>query len=290
MDESAKPAAPAPAEPLRTERRHFDHEGERSWAWWVIGAAVLVAVALAAYLWLTRQPSAPPPPPVVQAPAPAPVSPLDAPAVIEHPLPTDGAPLPALADSDALLVTSLIDIAGNPRLRDLLQLPELVKRFVATVDNLPREKAPAANWPVKPVGGALRVTGSGESLALAPANAARYAAYVKLFESLDPARLVALYVRTYPLFQQAYADLGYPRGYFNDRLLQVIDHLLAAPEARGPLKLAQPKLVYQYADPELEALSPGQKTLLRMGNDNAARVKAQLARLRDEILRNTQKR
>lgn len=27
------------------------------------------------------------------------------------------------------------------------------------------------------------------------------------------------YVRLYPLFQKAYVELGYPNGYFNDRLI-----------------------------------------------------------------------
>jgi hypothetical protein len=38
--------------------------------------------------------------------------------------------------------------------------------------------------------------------------------------------------------------------------------------------------MYQYADPKLEALSAGQKTLLRMGSDNVATVKAKLHELR----------
>ena len=52
-------------------------------------------------------------------------------------------------------------------------------------------------------------------------------------ESVDTGRLAALYVRFYPLFQQAYRDLGYPNGYFNDRLVEVIDHLLVTPEIAG---------------------------------------------------------
>jgi hypothetical protein len=52
----------------------------------------------------------------------------------------------------------------------------------------------------------------------------RYAAYVKAAESIDTQRLVGFYVRLYPPFQQAHVEPGYPRGYFNDRLIAVIDH------------------------------------------------------------------
>jgi hypothetical protein len=42
-------------------------------------------------------------------------------------------------------------------------------------------------------------------------------------------------------------------------------------------------VLYEYADPDLEALSSGQKLLLRMGNSNAERVKSALTELRTRI-------
>jgi hypothetical protein len=92
--------------------------------------------------------------------------------------------------------------------------------------------------------------------------------------------LAGFYVRLYPLFQQAYVELGYPNGYFNDRLIGVIDHLLAAPEPKAPVYLAQPRVVFEFADPQLESLSAGQKILVRMGADNEMRIKAKLRELR----------
>jgi hypothetical protein len=94
-----------------------------------------------------------------------------------------------------------------------------------------------------------------------------------------------LYRQFYPLFQRAYEDLGYPKAYFNDRLIAVIDHLLAAPRTPALVKLTQPKVLYEFADPELQSRSSGQKILLRMGNENAARVKAKLRELRAELAR-----
>ena len=93
-------------------------------------------------------------------------------------------------------------------------------------------------------------------------------------------QLGALYIRYYPLFQEAYEDLGYPGQYFNDRLVQVIDHLLQTPEVRGPIQLKQGRVFYEYADPALEARSAGQKLLLRMGAANEALVKQKLRELR----------
>ena len=91
------------------------------------------------------------------------------------------------------------------------------------------------------------------------------------------------YVRLYPLFQQAYVELGYPNGYFNDRLVSVIDHLLAAPEPRSPIRLTQPKVLYEFADPALEGLSAGHKILVRVGIDDEMRLKAKLREIRKAL-------
>jgi hypothetical protein len=124
---------------------------------------------------------------------------------------------------------------------------------------------------------------AGDNLAIAADNSTRYAPVVALVHAIDSKQLVAIYIRFDPLVQQAYRDLGYPDGYFNDRLVAVIDHLLATPSVKQPIALVQPKVLYQYADPELEALSAGQKAMLRIGPENAAVVKAKLREIRFRV-------
>ena len=99
----------------------------------------------------------------------------------------------------------------------------------------------------------------------------------------DLSTLAELYRRYYPLFQDAYVNLGYPDGYFNDRLVEVIDHLLETPEISDPVQLVRPHVLYQYRDPQLEALSSGQKLLLRMGQEHASRIKTRLREFRELI-------
>lgn len=99
----------------------------------------------------------------------------------------------------------------------------------------------------------------------------------------DAKKLVAVYARFYPLFQRAYQDLGYPDGYFNSRLVAIIDHLRAVLEIEGPLALTQPHVLYEFADPDLELRSAGHKIMLRMGMDNAAKIKAKLREIRSEV-------
>src|SRR5215510_400316 len=243
--------------------------------WWLI---LIVALGGAAVLYF--RPESEKPEPQVQAPVP----PAEPP--IRHPIePTapPAEPLPALAESDRAIQDALAGLFGE-RLGEFFNLQDIIHRVVAAVDNLSRENVPLRLMPVKPVAGQQVTTGKGESLTLSPENAARYGSYVRLAEAVPIGPLVAVYVRFYPLFQQQYEDLGYPGKYFNDRLVEVIDHLLVAPEVQGPVRLMQPKVLYQFTDPKLEKLSAGQKILVRMGGENAAKVKAKLREIRSAVV------
>lgn len=255
---------------------------------WGVAAlgALLIAIGAIAYYFWQRQPALEPavsPPAAPQAQAPTP--PSAAPAV-EHPVeatPAPSAQLPSLAESDSAVRDGLASLFGAPTFDALFRPQEMIRNIVVTIDNLPRKTVALRLVPVKPVPGAFQVRGSDGGWVVGPDNAARYAPYVRAFEAADSRRLVALYVRLYPLFQQAYADLGYPSHYFNDRLFEVIDHLLATPEAPGSIALVQPKVLYDFADPALADLSAGQKIMVRMGPENEAKVKAKLRELKQAL-------
>ena len=191
-------------------------------------------------------------------------------------------PLPSLADSAEHVERWLVASVGE-RARGLLAGSDVVRRVVATVDNLSREKASVRLWPVSTAAGLPIVESGRGGPVLMPANAARYAAFVEMAESVNVDALVSGYKALYPAFQEAYRELGYPTGNFNDRLVGAIDHLLASPEIEGPIALVQPKVIYQFADPELESLSAGQKIMVRIGPDNARRIKQRLRVIRRRL-------
>jgi len=253
---------------------------------WAIAIVVLIAVAAFVYYEWFREEAVPQPPP------PAPIETKPVPETkpapkIQYPIeePAREKPLPTLGESDPAIREALEGLFGRIAFAKYFYLDEIIRRIVVTVDNLPRQKVSQRLMPVKPVAGKFLVTGAEEHAVINPANYARYKPYVELAETVSVKKLVAVYVHFYPLFQQAYRDLGYPNGYFNDRLIEVIDNLLAAPDAKGPVKLVQPGVLYQYADPNLEALSAGQKIMLRMGAENAARIKTKLKEYRHELTR-----
>lgn len=226
----------------------------------------------------------PPAPPVA---AMGPQNPVDA-------LAEPDAVLPALGDSDAQAGQALAELVGAQRVAALLNVDGFVRHLVATIDNLPRAQAPSRMWPMQPAPERFSVDGGGARQSIGRANAARYAAFTGMVEAVNAERAATLYARFYPLFQQAYEELGYPGRYFNDRLVAVIDHLLDAPEPAGPVAVQltevrgeftaeRPWTRYEYVDPALESLSSGQKLMVRVGLSNERRLKAKLRAFRAQV-------
>ena len=268
-------------------------------------AGAVVALAIGAGFFLHRAPAPAGPagaPPAAAVPVPVPVAPPALvspppapPPRIQHPIatPHDGTTLPFLADSDGYAKNALTKLLGRKSVPTFLGLDGFVRNFVGTVDNLAGRWAPSMVWPVKTTPRRFMTEGTGAGTTVAAQNAARYAPFVQLARSVDCNRAVALYVRMYPLFQQAWHELGPPGTYFNDRVVAVIDHLLATPDVSGPIKVRRVEVqgrsrdgdLYVFDDPALEARSAGQKILLRMGKQNADALKAKLAEVRARIAR-----
>jgi hypothetical protein len=253
--------------------------------------AVLAAAIFGFLLWQENRGLDPQlPAPEQQAAAPAEPAPVQDEPEILHPVPepeTAEEPIPELDESDATFRGALSELIGGGTFKNLFYPQAIVRRIVVTIDNLPREVVSDRLRPVKPAEGSFLVEREGEQARIAEKNAARYTPYVRALEQVDIDRFSRLYVRFYPLFQAAYRDLGYPKGYFNDRLVTVIDHMLAAPELDGPVALVQPHVFYRYADRGLESASAGHKLMWRIGNKNAARVKAKLRQIRAAVAANT---
>ncbi|MBL8347480.1 MAG: DUF3014 domain-containing protein [Rubrivivax sp.] len=271
-------------------------------------AFVLALLGLGAWhwrdAWWPARAPAPVAGPVVVAPAapaaPAPAAsqpavrhPIDAVAGAEAPEPAPSAPA-----TPPTVENALARLFGQELLATMFQTDGFAQRVVATVDNLGREKAPARLWPLHPPAGRFTAHKQGEGGAevIAADNFVRYSRHLTLVEQVDLARVVALYKRFYPQFQQAYEELGYPGRHFNDRVVEVIDLLLATPEARepvpvrlpviqGPMQPQRPWLLYEFAEPERQAMAAGPQLMMRMGPENQRRLKVRLMALRKLLTR-----
>ena len=252
--------------------------------------AAAFAIGLLAALFFSQEkkgdltPSSPPPatdmaPDVEEKPEPVvrlPVSPPPSEQVEEEQKPA----LPSLEKSDPEIRKALTPVLPQAKLLDMFIFDHLIRRFVLMVDSLPRSSLSYNHLPVYTPYSRFIPREKDGRLWISSKNFRRYATFVELVKMVDMKDAAGMYHRYYPLFQKAYRELGYPNAGFNDRFIEVIDHLLATPPVKYPVQLVQPHIRYQYADPALEALSSGQKLLIRMGPDNTAIILEKLRKLR----------
>lgn len=198
---------------------------------------------------------------------------------------TSVAPDVGLDESDSLFRSALSGLMGDRALEKFFLTDQIVRKFVATVDNLPRQAIPMQTRPVKAIQGRFETDNSTGVLTIAPSNTSRYVDFIDAVSMVNVKSLVKLYAMHYALFEQAYRELGYPKGHFNDRLLAAIDDMLATEELVSPIGLLQPKVLYEFFDPDLESISAGQKIMTRIGMSNAQRLRKLLRALRIEITR-----
>jgi len=265
----------------------------RETAQWLVPVLLAIGAAGALwYYWIAVNEVDPTP---VTVPAPV----VDEPAATlepVHPLPETSrvvpthrpnlVPLPPLDQSDDYFKLALGNLFGGT-IEEILAESGVIERIVASVDNLPRTHGAERIRPSGRIGEPFAVDGQEDidEFTISPVNYERYDVLVDLLAGADLEEAAEVYRRYYPLFQSAYVNLGYPDGYFNDRLVEVIDHLLETPEIDDPVSLVRPHVLYEFADPELESLSGGQKLLLRIGAEHRSRIKETLGDFRIIITR-----
>jgi len=268
----------------------------------IAGLALAALVILGMTYYLRQQDArpaavAPVPPAQPAPPASAPV--VSEPAVLEDtpPSPVITEPslvLPPLDDSDAFVRERL---AGSLP-EAWLEKDDLLRRLSVVIENaargeIPRRQlgflAPEGRFLVREVPAADTGAGSATQpgdvrLFIDPRSYRRYDPYLDILENLPPETLARVLLDTYPLLEKAMAELG-ARSHVLGQLLDGIDEVLMVPVIREDVALVRPKVLYEYADPDLEALSQLQKQVLRMGPDNVARAQAYLKTLRTALMR-----
>ena len=251
---------------------------------WPVLALLVIGLIAIFYPRRASEPPVPadlPEPPVAETPDfTQQPDPEPAPAFVAEEAPEPLPPLPELDESDAEARAALAEVASPDLVERHLVADGLVRKLVSTVDNLAGETIWMKTRVVPAQPGLFQVGGPEDEQVIAPDNYERYTPLVRLVEATDTAQLVAAYQRHYPLLQQAYEELGYPGRQFHNRALEVIDHLLSTPTVEGPIRLERPHVMYKFADPELEALSSGQKMLLRIGPEHAAVIRNKLIEFR----------
>ncbi len=250
---------------------------ERSMGSWALAAAVALLIAVVGVgWWVLRRPAAPPAteiPALAAAPAEE-AEPAAEPAPADPPL-----ALPALDASDALVRQLAAGLSAHPQLVAWLAPEELVRRFVAAVINVAAGESPAGHVRFLAPAAPFMAASRGGRSYLDAASYRRYDLLTDVLVSLDTEGTARLYRQLRPLCDRAVAELGYPGGRFDDFLARALGRMLRVPLPERPPALEPRVVTFAFADPELEALPPAAKHLLRLGPDNARRVQEKLRAL-----------
>jgi len=244
-----------------------------------VGLLAVVILCVAGFFawqkWSSRSPEVPP-----EKPAQTESSEPSAP-VVKYPVnaTVKGEAIPAMSESDKSLQQKAADFFGKQDFADVVIFEDFIQHFVVAMDNAMGKQIPVTLSPLKTAPGEFVVTPSGDGFILSEKNFARYQHYMDLLQGADLNKIVAYYRQIYPLFQATYRELG-TQGYFNDKVIEVIDNVLETPEVAGPIHLTKPLVRYQFADPDLESLSAIQKIVVRMGPGNAKIIKVKFKELR----------
>lgn len=261
----------------------------------LLGVAVLVAAVL---LWQMAGDDAPEEPPLVLeediAPEPEPAPPAapdPEPEVLEEAPEPEPQPLPELAESDTVALAAAEELSPSEDLRDMLVEDDVIQKSVRAVIGLATGNVVHEYRPIEAPDSPFIVEKLdeppseevGQRYRLSPENYQRYDKYVDVATALDPQNVARVFERFYLLLEEAYEQHGVDRGSFKQVTLDAIDSMLAAPVLEKEPILIQPRVHYQFEDPELESLPGPQKLLVRMGPENTRQLQTVLREIRSAI-------
>jgi len=193
----------------------------------------------------------------------------------------DGTVLPPLHESDTFFLNEL---SANSQ-QSLFVPVDIIRNMVVFVDNFSRGELVINFSPLQRPQENFSVTTQKDTLFINSDSYLRYEGYALAIDSLNTEKFIELYTMIMPLIDEAYQEIGYPSGSFNQTLDKAIDHLLETPIIHYKLKLISPSVMYQYADEHIEALPNTQKLMLRMGPHNLQMVQEKLKEIQNEIQR-----
>jgi len=192
------------------------------------------------------------------------------------------APLPILDNSDSMVFASVKQLFTD-KFTPLFIKKEMIRNLVVFIDNVARGELVTRFSPLQKPSEHFNVFTLDNVIYLDTKSYNRYNQYAQLFDTIQVIPSVKEYRRLQSLFDEAYQEIGYPDGKFEDKLLEAIEVINDTPIIGEPIALVSPSVVYKFADADLEALPAAQKLLIRMGPDNTLKIQAKLKQIKQAL-------
>lgn len=184
--------------------------------------------------------------------------------------------LPPLDLMDPIVRELLSGLSSRPELAAWLATDGLVRNIVVTVDAVANGTTPARHLrrlaPSRPFSAEPR----GEEFVIDPRSYSRYDGIGDTVAAVDADGVARAYATLRPRLQEAYHELGYPEGNFDEAVERAISRLLGTKLLDEDVEVRPSPVLYKFADERIERLTPAQKQLLRIGPRNAGLVQGKL--------------
>jgi hypothetical protein len=253
----------------------YEHTGERPpeppprpgiLRWVAVALAGLAAGSLLTFWWMSR----------AQPPPTSPASTTAAEGVVGSNRPARQViPLPPLSTSDSFLSDLVSAISRHPALVRWLATPGLIRAGVLAVVQIGDGRTPAVPLKALEPESRVQIAGPGDGV-LDAASYRRWESAVRGLTSIEPAAAAQIYVNIKPLLDEAYQELGYPGGNFDDAVTRAIRVLADTTLAPEPPRLLRRPNYFEYDDASLRSMVPVQKQFRLIGPDNRRQVMAWL--------------
>lgn len=196
----------------------------------------------------------------------------------ENMLSEENQPVPPLQESDEFIVENV-----EPSEKSLMIPIDIITNSVVFIDNFSRGELVSRFSPLLKPSQPFTVTNIDKAIVMQVESYQRYDKYAETVSRIDVDNFISLYQRLTPLIDQAYQDIGYPKGSFNNTLNKAITEVLDTPIIRYKIKLNAASVTYKFEDENLELLPDTQKLMLRMGPDNLQKVQQKLEEIQSEL-------
>jgi hypothetical protein len=185
--------------------------------------------------------------------------------------------LPPLDESDDVVRGLVKELSSHPTVAAWLATDNLIRSFTVVVTNIAAGEPATARVQALRPRTRFQVEERGEDLFVDPRSYARYLPLATATTSVDPEGAARLYTMLKPRIDEAFGELGLPDRTFDQTLERAIVVLLRTPLPQGRIAV-EPNgpVLYRFADPALEKLTPAQKVLIRLGPDNQRAVQTSL--------------
>lgn len=183
--------------------------------------------------------------------------------------------LPPLGESDAVFKQDLLDLSSG--FFPWLNSKNIIKQWLVAANDFSQNLRPNKHFHQFKLNQPFHVTSDNAGMYITGQSYHRYNSLASAVHVVNVESALALYSKYRPLLEQVFAEFAYPEEYqVEDVIKKATSNILQAPILEGKVRLVKPSVYYKFAEPKLEALSPVQKQMIRMGPENTRIIQAKL--------------